>query len=48
MNLIEGSSVKCIPGNCMPCGTCYCTCLPECPLCGSEERNELVRDLSSV
>jgi len=41
-------SVKCIPVNCIPCGTTHCTCLPECPLCESEERNELVRELSSV
>ena len=24
MNLIEHGNVKCIPGNCIPCGTCYC------------------------
>jgi len=43
MNLIEHGNV-----NCIPCGTSYCTCHPECPFCGSEETNELVRDLSSV
>ncbi len=48
MNLIKHGSVRCIPVNCIPCESGYCTCLPECPLCGSEERNELVRDLSSV
>ena len=41
-------NVNCIPVSCIPCGTSYCTCLPECPLCGSNQRNELVREPSIV